>query len=260
MALPKKKFDNKIYTEPYGNAEAERVLRESDENTTFLPPSIALVDIDQSFVEMVNDGQLAIAIDGESIPAFFLTNERWGEFSKTWVLTNSDMNINPPFLTIRRAAVKKGTAFGDGWNIPTNNTFSYMKVPTFENNEYGFDIYKIPQPTAVDVVYEVRFFTRYLQDVNISLEHYLKTFDKRQIYIKPQGHFMTTIMDEIGEESTLEDINGDRYYVSVFNITIQGYLQDSEKFEKVKAINKINTVISVGGNKNVSKPTDIKRW
>jgi hypothetical protein len=260
MALPKKKFDNKIYTEPHGNAEAERVLRESDENTTFLPPSIELVHIDEAFVELINDGDLSIEIDGINIPAFFLTNERWGEFSKTWVLSNQDRNVTPPFVTIRRAAVKKGTAFGEGWNIPTNSTWQYLKVPTFENNEYGFDIYKITQPTAVDVIYEVRFFTRYLQDVNVSLEHYLHTFDKRQIYIKPQGHFMTTIMDEIGEESTLEDINGDRYYVTVFNITVLGYLQDSSKFEKVKSINKINTIINVATSHNTTKPTGTERW
>jgi hypothetical protein len=260
MGLPKKKFDNKIYLEPTGKAEAERVLRESDENTTFLPPSINLEDIDGSFVELVNTGELAISIDGEPIPAFFMTNERWGEFSQTWMLNNDDKNVNPPFLTIKRAAVKKGTAFGEGWNIPTNATWTYLKVPTFENKEYGFDIYKIPQPTAVDVVYEVRFFTRYLQDVNVSLEHYLRTFDKRQIYIKPQGHFMTTVMEEIGEESVLEDINGDRFYVTTFNITVLAYLQDESKFEKVKAINKINTLVKITNSNNPYKPTDNRQW
>jgi hypothetical protein len=254
MGLPKKKFDNKIYTDPTGKEEVERVLRESDEHTTFLPPSIELADIDESFISLINTGDLAISVDGVEVPAFFMTNERWGEFAKTWVLTNSDMNINPPFITIKRASVQKGTAFGDGWNIPTNNTFQYLKVPTFENNEYGYDIYKIPQPTAVDVVYEVRLFTRYLQDVNVSLEHYLHTFKNRQIYVKPKGHFLATIMDEIGEESVLEDINGDRYYVSVFNMTVKGYLQDSDKFEKVKAINKVITKVTVSDGQATISP------
>jgi hypothetical protein len=245
MGLPKKKFDNIIYPEPTLSAEAERVLRESDEHTTFLPPSIKLDNIDGGFVELVNDTDLAISIDGQQVPAFFMTNERWGDFSKTWMLSNEDQNVSPPFLTIKRASVKKGTAFGEGWNIPTNQTFQYLRVATYENNEHGYDIYKIPQPTAVDVIYEVRFFTRYLEDVNVALEHYLHTFRNRQIYLKAESYLMTTVMDEIGEESTVEDINGDRYYVSVFNITVLGYLQDQDKFEKVKAINKLIHTVNV---------------
>jgi hypothetical protein len=37
---------------------------------------------------------------------------------------------------------------------------------TWDGARKGFDVYKVPQPTSVDMTYEVRIFTNRMKDLN----------------------------------------------------------------------------------------------
>ena len=50
--------------------------------TTIYPRSITFLDIDQAVFEWFNSRE--IVIDGDLVPAFFLTPEKWAEFKLQW--------------------------------------------------------------------------------------------------------------------------------------------------------------------------------
>jgi hypothetical protein len=69
-------------------------------------------------------------------------------------------NISLPFITIiRKPDIQQGQNQAGLWNIPGNRTYTYTKIPTWDGIREGMDLYKVPQPTSVDLMYEVRLFT-----------------------------------------------------------------------------------------------------
>jgi hypothetical protein len=246
MPVPKKKkFDVNIYPGKDGADRVEELMQKSDDKTTFLPPSITLMDIDTETMKLVTTGSLAITARGKEVPCIFMSNERWATFSKTWMISDVDKNISTPFITINRKDVKKGTYLGTSSTTPNKKKFQYLKVPTFENGVHGFDVYKIPQPSPVDVEYEIQLFCRDIKDLNIFLEQYISEFSDIQIYMNVNGHMFSVLLNSNSTNDNVNDIQGDRYSVAVVSITVRGYLQQQAKFTKEKTINRIMNTIEM---------------
>lgn len=255
----KLKNDTKVYKEKEGRERVEEIMQNSDQKSLYLPKSISIKDIDDHFFQMIDNGVLKLSLDGykdrTDVPTIFMTNERWGEFSKTWKYVDIDKNLPPPYITVRRETIEPGTYIGVKYNIPNNKTFSYIKVPTFKDRIQGYDIYKIPQPTAIDITYDVRLFTKYLVDVNDFYSLYLKNYASRQLYLNVNGHYFTTLLDDnFDNEDSVEDIDGDKYLVKIFNITVKGYLIDERDFIKIEAINRIVKTTEIS-NQIISRDT-----
>jgi len=252
----KLKNDTKVYKEKVGVERVEEIMMNTDHKSLYLPKTINFEDIDTHFFNLVKDGVLKLTLDGyknrDEIPTIFMTNERWAEFSKTWKYVDDDKNLAPPYITVRRETVKPGTYAGVKYNIPNNKTFSYIKVPTFKNKIEGFDVYKIPQPTAIDISYDVRLFTKYVLDVNEFYNLYFKSFASRQLYLNVNGHYFSCILEDNSDDDSIEDIDGDKYLVKIFNITVKGYLIDEKDFVKIEAINRIIKVTEIE-NKVISR-------
>ena len=195
-------------------------------------------DMDKSFIEFV-EKDLEIVIDGEKVPVIFLTLQRWSEFSKTWQHADKYKDIKMPFITIvRQPNPQVGKNQAGLFNIPGRRTYTYMKVPTFNGGRRGVDLYKIPQPTSVDITYEVRLFCirmRDLNKINVKIQH---TFNAIQYYIRVNGHPMPLLLENIGDESNIDDFENRRFYVQPFEIRLQGYVLDEDKFEVIPAINR----------------------
>ena len=62
----------------------------------------------------------------------------------------------------------------------------------------------------------------------------MRTFATRQSYIFPKNHPMPVHLEGIEEANTIENIDGDRYYVSVFKFRCLAYIQNEEEFEITK--------------------------
>ena len=100
MSLPKKvklTLDinpPKIGTEflKYGMDRIEELMRLTDINTKYLPRTILLEDLDQGLFDYVNTDGMKLVIDNNIVPPFYLDNDRWGEFSKTWKFVDNDKN------------------------------------------------------------------------------------------------------------------------------------------------------------------------
>ena len=246
MALPKKKKLNVnidpplIGTEPceYGMDRIEQLLLDTDKNTTYLPRTIRFEDIDDAVFEFINSGNLRLVLDGKHVPTFYLDNDRWGEFSKTWKFMDKDKNVPTPYLTVRRSDKLRGTRLGNRYRIPNNKVFRYLDVPILDDGQIINLRFKIPEPANIDLIYDVRLFTKYRVDVNECDEQVIRRFGSLQEYIFVKGNPFPLILDNIEEANTIENIDGDRFFVSIYTIRAKAFIQDEKEFVITKTTRK----------------------
>lgn len=228
----------KIIKPKIGFERRQEILDDIANNGTFLPRGVSYEDIDSAFINFV-EKDLEVVIDGEKVPVLFLTLQRWSEFSKTWQHSDKYKNIKIPFITIiRKPNPQVGTNQAGLFNIPGRNTYTYMKVPTFEGGRKGIDVYKIPQPTSVDFTYEVRLFCNRMRDLNKLNKKIQRAFQSIQFYVRVNGHPMPITLENIGDESNVDDYNKRRFYVQPYEMLLAGYILEEEDFEVIPAINR----------------------
>lgn len=246
MALPKKKKITHDINPPeigtkylnYGMERIAKLLDDTDTNTKYLPRTILLEDLDQTLFDFVKENDMRLVLDGDAVPVFYLDNDRWGEFSKTWKFMDDDKNVPTPYITVRRIDKQKGTRLGRKNRIPQPKSFKYVNVPIIDEGEQIFLQYRMPQPVNVDMTYEISLFTKYRVDVNTYDELILRTFESHQGYIWINGSPMPIISEGFAEENPIENIEGDRFFVSKYAIKILGFIQDEKEFEIVKTMRK----------------------
>jgi len=223
-------------------------LNENYKNTNYLPQKLLLEDIDRGMRDFIVD--IGITVENADkkaaeVPVIFLTQERWAEFKMNWkfLKDESGEEITMPFMTLRRTGVRKGSSPLKR-TIPKKLKFQYVKVPSFDGVLGGYEMYKIPQPTWVDVEYELRFVTHYMQDVNISYEKMLEeTYSDGQGYMKINGYDIPSILGDPSEDNTVDTIDADRYFQLVYPITVHSRIVDPNKFERVQTVTKISIEI-----------------
>lgn len=233
-----------------GDERRQEWVDEIHANTGNLPVGVYIEDIDTSFVEMVKNDLSPIVprlkhgeVVNEKMPVIFLTSERWAEFTKTWEMTNEMKDISLPFISvIRNPDVQVGTGQNGYYNIPGRQSWTYLKVPTTIDGRDGLDLYKIPQPTAIDILYEVKIFTSKIIDLNPALEKFLHEFNSIQKYLNVKGHAMPAKNEGITDESVTE-LEERKMFITSFEILVQGYILDENDFERVSTIER--SVISV---------------
>ncbi len=255
MVMPKGFLTNiDIHNHKIGFPRRQEILDDIADKGTFLPRGVLIEDMDGALVEYLEDKKgLSISIEGEKVPVIFLTIQRWTEFTKTWQFTDKYKTMNMPFITVvRKPDVQVGSNQAGLWNIPMNHTYTYMKVPTWDGIRRGIDLYKIPQPTSVDLTYEVRIFTGKMKDLNKFNEKIQKTFQSRQSYLNVNGHPMPLHLESIGDESNIEDFENKRFYVQMFEMKLLGYILDEEDFEIIPTLNRsvLTYELMEGGKKS----------
>ena len=248
MALPKKKqVKYSINTNPpkigrdylqYGMNRIEELMNKTDENTKYLPRTILFEDMDQAVYDYVNEGDMKLYLEGEEVPVFYLDNDRWGEFSKTWKFMDGDRNVPTPYITVRRTDKRPGTRIGNKKRIPQPRKFRYMDVPILDEGEVIYLRFKMPEPTNVDMIYEVSLFTKYRVDINLYDEMVLKNFASQQDYVFVKNTPFPLLLDGIEEANSIDNVDGDRFFVSKYNLKLLGYIQDEKEFEITKTFRK----------------------
>jgi hypothetical protein len=241
MAMPKGYMTNiNIKPGKIGFPRRQEILDDISDRGTFLPRGVLEEDMDQTFLEfLTSDERMSLSIDGQKVPVLFLTIQRWTEFSKTWQFSDKFKNVEIPFITVvRKPDIQQGQNQAGLWNIPVSRTYTYMKVPTWDGVRRGVDLYKIPQPTSVDLTYEVRLFTNRMKDLNKFNRLIQRAFQSRQCYINVNGHPMPLHLESIGDESNIDDFENRRFYVQLFEMKLLGYILDEDDFEIVPTINR----------------------
>lgn len=220
------------------------LLDKSFENNHYLPKKLLLEDIDQGVVDYFKSLNISV-MDGDDnlapVPLVFLNQERWAELKTNFQAfkDESGEEISMPFMAIRRVSVKPGQ-HPLKRTIPKKKKFVFVKVPTFDGTLRGVDIYKIPQPPRVDVQYELRFVTHYLQDTNTSYERMIMDgFSDGQGYMNINGYHIPLVLSDPNEDNSMDEISADRKFQIIFPLEVQGKLVDPINFERVPTISKI---------------------
>jgi hypothetical protein len=238
MGIPKRKTNLSIYTGRELTERRQDLLDQITKSDTFLPDSILHDDLDKGMLDYVSENFKVIS-DGKQIPIInkILTIQRWGEFSENWEFSNEDGNMELPFIvTIRKPEVQFGTNPSVQRTVPDRHQFYYASVPTWNGTTMGADVYKIPQPIAVDISYEVTIVCGKFRDLNKFNKKVLQHFASRQDYTVVKGHYIPIVLDSIEDNSPIDTIDGRRFYMQNYKFTMLGFLIDSEEFEVKPAI------------------------
>jgi hypothetical protein len=220
-------------------------LDKSFENHSYLPQTLLLEDLDQGIVDFLKN--LNISVDTEDgikrpVPLIFLAQELWAEKKMNWKSFRNENGeeLTRPFMAIGRTGVKKGSS-PLKYTIPQKKKFKFLKVPVFDGTIKGYDLYKIPQPTYIDIEYELRFVTHYILDVNEFYQTFLKNgYSNGEGYLKVNGYHITSLAGDPSEDNTEDDIKDEKIFQIVVPITVHGKLIDPTEFERVNTITKIS--------------------
>lgn len=270
MGIPKRKNNIDVYggKERFRGKQLldrrQELLDRITKSDTFLPDSILHDDLDGGMLEFVKKNFVVIS-DGQKIPVIpkILTVQRWGEFTNTWQFTDEDENIKLPFVAvIRKPDVQPGTNPVTQRTIPDRSTFYYASVPTWDGTQMGADIYKIPQPVAVDISFEVTIVCTKFRDLNRFNKIVLQKFSSRQAYTTVKGHYIPIVLDSIEDNTPMDTMDGRRFYLQNYKFTMLGFLIDSEEFEVKPAVSRLflmNEFIQPKGyqKKFINKSIDI---
>ena len=210
------------------------------EDGTYLPKSLLHADLDRGFLDFVRD-ELRCVVEGKIIPAvdILITTQNWSQFVETWDFQNIDKNAEPPFITtIRTPEVKYGTNPALRWNIPNRKQYHYAKVPTWDGQRHGMDIYKIPQPVPVDISYTVVIVCNRMRELNKLNQIIIEKFSSRQAYQVIKGHYIPIIRGSLTDESVL-DLEKRKVYIQKYEMILQGFLIDEDEFEVSPAITRV---------------------
>ena len=237
MANFKKKIN--IKPQKVGVERRQEILDGISDNVGFFPKGVLIEDMDTAFINYI-ENEIPITVEGEKLPVIFLTIQRWAEFSRTWKFTDKYKDIKMPFITIvRRPDIQDGTNQAGLWNVAGKPTYTYYKVPTnYGGGRKGIDLYKIPQPTAVDITYEVRLFTNKIRPINDISETLRKAFKSRQHYVWANGHPMPITLENTGDESNIDDFENRRFYIIMFEMKLAGYILDPNDFIVTPALDR----------------------
>lgn len=258
MSFPKKiKKDLKIISEKKLLERRKELLENIQEKGTYLPKSIMHADLDRGMLDFVKNN-LETFVEGERINPIdvIITTQNWAQFTETWNFQDLDKNIMPPFITtVRQPDVKYGTNPSLQYTIPNRKQFYYAKVPTWDGQRKGLDIYKIPQPVPIDITFNVKIFCTSMRHLNEFNKVVMQTFSSRQSYTVVKGHFIPIILNNVSDESVL-DIEKRKYYIQNYEFLMMGFILDEDEFEVVPAITRALALYEIDETKKKSKKTN----
>lgn len=218
------------------------------ENHAFLPQKLDLEDLDKGLFEFVKNLNITVTDEtgnSRAVPLVFNSQELWAERRLNWKSMRSEYGeeLTRPFLVLTRTGVKQGQSPLKR-TIPVKKKFTWLKVPTFDGTLKGYNLYKIPQPTYVDINYELTFVSAYVADVNKYYANMIRdAYSDGQGYMNINGYPIHSLM-EAPTETRQDDLASEKIYEVTFPILLHGKLVDPTKFEKVNTINKIQIKIS----------------
>ena len=224
------------------------------EDGTYLPKSLLHADLDRGFLDFVKDG-LKTVVEGKTVPMVdvLITTQNWAQFVETWDFENIDKNVEPPFITVIRTPEVK---YGNNpaiYNIPNRKLYYYAKVPTWDGQRHGMDIYKIPQPVPVDIKYTVVIVCNRMRELNKFNQVVLEKFASRQSYQTIKGHYIPIINDDVIDESIL-DLEKRKVYIQKYTFTMMGFLIDEDQFEVQPAVTRIFQIYETESKIKKRKP------
>jgi hypothetical protein len=240
MPVNKTKKSLTLYPNKVGMERREEILRMITQSQTGLPQNLMHDDLDRGFLDYIKSNYQIVS-DGKAVPIIdrIMTIQRWGEYTQNWQFSDSDGNIEIPFIAIiRNPEVNYGTHPVQHYNVPQNQSWYFSTVQNFENGIMGADVYQIPQPTPIDIKFDVAIVCTKFRDLNAFNGMILQNLNNMQSYQVVNGHYIPIFLDGVTDSSPINTIEGRRFYLQTYKFTMNGYLVDSTRFVKTPAINR----------------------
>lgn len=218
----------------FGNERRRNFPREILYKETELPKPLNYDDIDSSFEEFVKEE--VAKFNNTIYPVFTLySNQRFSEYSQNWEHTDEDGNLLLNFVTVNRDSnPKPGSNQGELWNIPGDRYYTMLiKDVLDDNGTESYEIYSMKQPYAVDLSYRINFMTSTYENINDFNNRINELFKARQCYIRPNGHFIPMIVEEINDETSYS-IDERRFFLQSIGIKVMAYIINKEDFKVEK--------------------------
>ena len=239
-------LNHKLRRQSQGVERRMNMYRYILEDGTPLPKSIEFKDIDMAFNEWVKS--LNITFDGNKLPIFQLfSNQRIGEYAQSWKHLDSVGNLIMNFFSVTRDNnPKQGDGQGGYFNIPGNRQYPmFITKGIDENGDEKYQMYTMHQPYSVNFQYTLLLVCDKYELLNQVNQTILDAFKSLQCYIRPNGHYMPLILDEINDESEYA-IDDRKYYSQSYKFTLQGYIIRKEDYDVVDIPHKF--VLNLFGN------------
>lgn len=254
MAYPRK-TNIEVYDQKENLERRQELLDRITNADTYLPDSVLHDDLDLGMLEFVKEN-FKVVSDDDQIPIIpkILTVQRWGEISNNWTFADDDGNMKVPFVgVVRKPDVQPGSNPSLIRTIPERREFHYATVETWDGQQRGADVYKIPQPVPVDIGFEVTIVCQKFRDLNKFNKIVLQKFASRQAYTTVKGHYVPIILENINDSSPIDSLDSRRYYVQTYNFLMLGFLIDPEEFEVKPAVNRLFLMTEFLETKNYEK-------
>ena len=227
----------------FGNKVRKSYQRTILEKAPVFPKPLEYDDIDKAMFDFV-DKILDMSIDGKLIPTYTLySNQRFSEYSQMWEHSDEFGNLYLNFKTINR---DKNPSFGSNqgnlWNIPGNRRYSIGQRDVIdEDGIESTEIYSMKQPYATDLSYTLNFITVTNDNLNKFNQKINKLFAARQCYIRPNGHFLPIILDNISDETSYS-VSERKFFVQSISLKVMAYIIEKDDFQVKRYPKKINTI------------------
>lgn len=238
---------------PFGKQVRLGYQKKILDKSVVFPKPLEYDDIDKAVFEFV-ENEIDIAVDGEKVPTYTLySNQRFSEYSQMWEHSDENGNLYLNFKTVNR---DKNPSFGGNqgnlWNVPGNRRYTLLQKDVLDDNgTESIEVYSMSQPYTVDLTYTINFITVTLENLNVFNQKINKLFASRQHYIRPNGHFIPMVIDDISDETSYS-ISDRKFYVQSVTIKLMAYIIEKDDFE-VKRFPKKTNIITDGISSKKSK-------
>lgn len=195
------------------------------------PNPLTYEDIDREFKKWV-ENSLEMSYEGQRLPTMTLfSNQRFSEYMQSWKFTDENQNPILNFKAISRENnPKSGTINGESKNIPGEHTWLMKRVvATDKNNREYYIEYRMKQPFGVDLIYKVSLFTNKYELLNKFNQLVNDRFKAIDVYIRPNGHYISMKLDDISDDSEYS-LDDRQYYSQSYTITVRAYIIPEDSF------------------------------
>lgn len=219
---------------------------------TVFPKPLEYEDIDTSFFDFV-DTQLDFEYEGVKFPTFKLySNQIFSEYSQQWQHVDEFNNLIMNFKTVNRENNPKGGSNqGNYWNIPGERDYTLLIRDVLDDNgTESYEIYSMKQPYTVDLLYRVNFITNKFEKLNEFNQKVNDLFKSRQCYIRPNGHYIPLVLEEINDDTSYS-IGDRKFFAQSCIIKAMGYIIQEKDFKVTKKPKRIRTFVEgISANKS----------
>lgn len=240
---PKKYLNPTMGSRPqFGDDVRHGYVKTITENAPAIPKPVEYADIDAAVKEFVDKNINMKGANGKSVPVFTLySNQRFSEYSQSWNHTDEDGNLLMNFKTLNRDTnPKEGDNQTGLWNIPGERFYTFLiRTVLDDNGEESYEVYSMKQPFAVDLTYRVNIVTNLMENINNFNVVINNLFKSRQFYIRPNGHWMPIVLEDISDDSKY-DINGQKFYVQSATFKVMAYIIQADDIKVERKPKRIN--------------------